>query len=279
MESNKEQQLTGIPETLLIPLWARAAEGEHPEPIVRDDKAAKMVQQIDYDFSKFAKARLSQLGVAIRTMLLDQATSDFLRRKPDGVVVNLGAGLDTRRYRLGVETDWYELDLAESLDLRRRFFEETDRYRFLTASVFDTEWMEKVDDGGRPVLLIAEGLCMYFEESELKPLFGRLAEHFPGAEMLVEVMGPAIVGKSKQHDSLSKIDNAPEFKWGIRDSRVMEAWHPDIRFVEELCYFDYHKKRAGWMGMIIRLPFIRSRIAPRIVRLRFEQSTEGGAKS
>ncbi|AKJ64826.1 class I SAM-dependent methyltransferase [Kiritimatiella glycovorans] len=182
-------KLSGIPETLLIPLWARAVEGEEPDPIVRDDKAAEMVRQIEYDFAKFAKARLSQLGVAIRTMLLDRATSDFLRRNPDGVVVNLGAGLDTRRHRLGVETDWYEPDLAESLELRRRFFEETDRYRFLTASVFDTEWMEKVDDAGRPVLLIAEGLC------------------------------------------------------------------------------------------IVRLPFIRSRIAPRIARLRFEQSTEGGDES
>lgn len=95
--------LTGIPETLLIPLWARAVEGDRPDPIVTDDKAAEMVSQIDYDFSKFESARLSQLGVAIHTMLLDKAVSAFLRCNPEAVVVNLGAGLDTRHDRLGLE--------------------------------------------------------------------------------------------------------------------------------------------------------------------------------
>jgi hypothetical protein len=38
--------------------------------------------------------------------------------------------------------------------------------------------------------------------------------------------------------------------------------------MDEWCYFDYHKERAGLAGFIVRLPFIRARLAPRIVRLR-----------
>jgi O-methyltransferase involved in polyketide biosynthesis len=82
-------------------------------------------------------------------------------------------------------------------------------------------------------------------------------------------MGPAIVGKSKNHDSLSKIENAPELKWGLSDTREIESWHPGIRFVDEWCYFDYHKARAGLAGYIVRIPFIRRRIFPRIARLHF----------
>jgi O-methyltransferase involved in polyketide biosynthesis len=261
---------------MLIPLWARAVETERKDAIVRDDKAAEMVRRIDYDFSKFKKARLSQLGVSIRTMLLDEAAGDFLVRHQDAVVVNLGAGLDTRYERLGLDIEWYELDLPRSIELRRRFFAETERYRFIAQSMLDDSWMDGIGGTGRPVLLIAEGLFMYFEESELRLLMGRLAERFAGAEMLVEVMGPALVGKSKKHDSVSKIDKAPEFKWGIVDSRDLEQWHPGIRFVNEWCYFDYHKRRAGLVGYIVRLPFIRRHIAPRIVHLRFEQEqTEG----
>ena len=265
--------LTGIPETLLIPLWARAVENHHPEPIVRDEKASELLAQIDYEFSKFESAKLSQLGVSIRTKLLDDAVMDFLDRKEQAVVVNLGAGLDTRYERLGIHGfDWYELDLPEAIDLRRRFFIERYGYRFLSKSVFDITWMDEIDDNRKAVLLIAEGLFMYFSEVEIRRLFKDLVRRFPRAEMLLEVMGPYLVGKSKRHDAISKMDAAPEFKWGMKNSRDLEQWHPDIEFVSEWCYFDYYKKRAGWAGRIARLPFIRPHVAPRIVHLRFKKN-------
>jgi O-methyltransferase involved in polyketide biosynthesis len=265
-----DAKLTGIPETLLIPLWARATETNRSNPIVHDEKAVEMVSLIDYDFSKFNKARLSQLGVAVRTMLLDQAAQAFLSQHPDACVINLGAGLDTRYARLRHENAiWYELDLPESLELRRRFFDENARYHFLGKSVFDDQWLKEVETNGRAVLLIAEGLFVYFAEQELRPLLARLAERFGGGHMLVEVQGPGIVGKSKKHDALGKMDDAPEFKWGTADSRDITHWHPNITLVEEWRFFDYHLDRAGWLGWLMRLSFMRRKYEPRIAHLQF----------
>ncbi|MCG8511577.1 MAG: class I SAM-dependent methyltransferase, partial [Rhodospirillales bacterium] len=148
-------ELSGVSETLLIPLWARAAEGKRPDPIFTDTKAAEIVAGVDYDFSKFETAWKSQVGVAVRTKLFDDAVYEFQSRNPDGVVVNLGAGLDTRpvRIRLGDMT-WYDLDLPESMGLRRRFFSESDRCRFLSKSILDLSWMDEVERDGKPVLLI-----------------------------------------------------------------------------------------------------------------------------
>jgi O-methyltransferase involved in polyketide biosynthesis len=115
---------------------------------------------------------------------------------------------------------------------------------------------------------------MYFKEEEIKPLINEIANRFPGSEMLLEVMGPAIVGKSKKHDSLSKIDNAPEFKWGIKNSKDIMNWNPKIEILNEWSYFDYQKERAGFTGYIVRLPFIRKLIDPRIVHLRFARTDE-----
>ena len=268
-----QARLSGIPETLLIPLWARATETTMPKPIIRDEKARDIVSQIDYDFSKFQDARLSQLGVSVRTKLLDNATQAFLDTHPACCVVNLGAGLDTRHTRLRHgDTIWYELDLPEAIELRRTFFKETDRYRFIAASAFDESWIANVDTRDRAVLLIAEGLLMYFGEQELRPLFARLAERFPGARMLAEVQGPGIVGKSKHHDSLGKMDEAPEFRWGTADSRDLTQWHPSIEFIEEWRFFDYHIERAGWLKWPLKLPFLRRKYEPRIVLLRFASS-------
>jgi methyltransferase (TIGR00027 family) len=266
-----EHALAGIPETLLISVWARAAATEEAEAIVRDEKAVEMVSQIDYDFSRFGESRLTRLGVAIRTVLLDNALSAFLQDHPDAVVINLGAGLDTRRTRMKCEDiDWYEIDVPEAIELRRRFFVETDRYHFIAQSMFDLSWIAKVNASGRPVLFLAEALFMFFPEEELKPFFRELAECFPGSEMLFEMLGPLMVGKSKHQETLKKIDSEAEFMWGLKNSRDMESWHPGIRFVEEWNYCDYHKKRWGLFGIIARLPLVRPQVACRIVRLRFD---------
>lgn len=261
-------KLTGIPETMLIPLWARAVETDGPNSIVKDYKAKEIVSQIDYDFKKFKKAKLSQLGVSIRTMLLDRAVTIFLDDNPGCIIINLGAGLDTRRDRLQTaDCTWYELDLPEVIDIRRGFFSENDAYHFVEKSMFDYSWMDDINYDPKSVLIIAEGLFMYFGENELKELMDMIVNRFPGAQMLIEIMGPAIVGKSKKHDSLSKIENAPEFKWGLKKTEDLLHWNSSINIFNEWCYFDYHKKRAGLMGYLVRLPFIRPMIAPRIVHL------------
>jgi methyltransferase (TIGR00027 family) len=267
-------KLTGISETLLIPLGMRAAESMRAKPIVRDPIAINIVSRIDYDFSKFESARLSQLGVSIRTMLLDKALTAFIDSHPDTVVINLGAGLDTRHARLRL-TDivWYELDVPEVIEFRRQFFNPTDKYHFIAKSMFDYSWMNEIEDTGKSVIIIAEGLFMYFEKRELKKLIWRLADRFPGAEMLLEVLGPFLVGKSKHHDSLSKIENKPEFKWGLKKSRELTTWHPRIKLINEWCYFDYHKDRSGLIGYIVRLPIIRPQVASRIVHLGFDVKT------
>ncbi len=263
-----KQNLSGIPETLLIPLAIRASESEKREAIVRDFKAREIVSQIDYDFDKFKSAKLSHLGVCIRTMLLDNALLKFVNEHDDCLVINLGAGLDTRRERLHLDkTIWYDLDVPEAIELRRNFFQASENYNLIPKSMFDFSWFDEIQDEGRPVMIIAEGLFMYFEEDRLKPLMRKLTERFSKANMLLEVMGPLIVGKSKHHDSLSKMEDAPEFKWGIKDSNELTMWAPGIKILDEWCYFDFYKEHAGIIGYIVRLPFIRPYIAPRIVSL------------
>ena len=265
-----EQKLTGVPETLLIPLWARAVESAKPQPIFRDPKAVEMVSSIDYDFGKFEKTWMSQLGVAIRSMLLDRAVSHFVQQNPNAVVVNIGAGLDTRceRFKDNVSC-WYDLDLPEAIALRSQFLGEGENNRAIKGSAFDLNWLGQVDYQGKPLLLIAEGVLMYFDEQKVRKLFTELCSKLPEFDMLFEALAPIAVGKSKHHDTVKKIENAPEFKWGLKESRSLESWDRKIHFLEEWNYFDYHKDRWKWMGVIARLPFLRKQFASRIVHLRF----------
>ncbi len=263
-----EEQLSGIPETLLIPLWARAVETKRSTPIINDIRAVEMVERIEYDFSKFDKAWMSQVGVAIRTKLLDEATMAFINKYPDSVIINIGAGLDTRFFR--VDNDrirWYELDLPESIHIRKKFFNETDRYRMIAKSVFDYSWIKQIDTFTDSVLIIAEGVLMYFEEDDIKSLMARMVVAFPHAEMLFEMMTPTLAKRSKQHDAVSKTD--AEFRWGITSGKEMEALSTKIKYIEEWNYFDYHQDRWRWVRWLALIPAFKNRFNNRIVHLCF----------
>ena len=267
----KPTRLTETPETLLIPLWARARETKRSDAIIRDEKALEMLERIDYDFSRFESTWMSQLGVAVRTEILDRAIGEFIQRNPGAVIINLGAGLDTRHERLdNGKISWYDLDLPEVIDLKKNFFNETDRYHFISRSLFDFSWMGDLHLSGQPVLLIAEGLLVYFPEVKVREIMNELASRFPGGEMLLELLGPALVGKGRFHDTVSKIHGA-EFRWSLKDSRDMETWNQKIRILEEWYFTDYHRERWGWFGMVTRFRALKKLLSNRIVHLKFDQ--------
>ena len=261
--------LLGISETLLIPLWARAVETARPDAIVRDAQAVEVLRKINYDFRKFDKTWMSQLGVAVRTELLDRIVTEFIQKHPEAVVINLGAGLDTRFWRLdNGKVRWFDLDLPEVIELRRQYLQESERCRFIGKSILDRSWISDLHGLGEAVLLIAEGLLMYLEESEVRSLFDYLAGSFPHGEMLMEMLGPWLVGKGQFHDTISKIGGV-EFKWSLNNSRDLERWNSKIEFLDEWYYTDFHRERWRWFGIATRIAFLKKRLSNRIVHIRF----------
>ena len=156
-----EQTLKGIPETLLIPLWAKAVETKLSNPIIKDYKAVEMLEQIDYDFMKFDDEWATQISIAVRTEILDNATKAFIHKNHDSVIVNIGCGLDTRYSRLdNGKIRWYDLDLPESIKFRKQFFKETDRYHMIAKSVFDYRWIQEIPKGKPILYLLKAYLCI-----------------------------------------------------------------------------------------------------------------------
>jgi O-methyltransferase involved in polyketide biosynthesis len=80
-------------------------------------------------------------------MIFDGWVSDFLTAHPGGTVVELGTGLNTRFERVGTDqAHWIDLDLPDTIELRRRFFADSDRRRMLAASVLDQDWLPAVQE-------------------------------------------------------------------------------------------------------------------------------------
>lgn len=68
------------------------------------------------------------------------------------------------------------MDFPEVIDIRRRFYEETDHYHLIGSSVTEYAWLEKIPLEKKKCIVIAEGLFMYLKESEIKRLVKKFTE-------------------------------------------------------------------------------------------------------
>lgn len=92
--------LTGEKQTLLITLYAKALDSRLDDSILHDRFAEAAVRQIDFDFSRVALGKGNERALAMRSHYFDQACREFLDHHPEGQVLNLGCGLDSRIYRV-----------------------------------------------------------------------------------------------------------------------------------------------------------------------------------
>ncbi len=103
-------RLSGVPETMLQTVYARAKESSG-RGAIHDAKAEEIIEKLDYDFSLADKDTAMRGGVIARTIVLDRLTKAWLGAHPGAVVVNIACWLDTRCYRMSGDAHWYNLDL------------------------------------------------------------------------------------------------------------------------------------------------------------------------
>jgi O-methyltransferase involved in polyketide biosynthesis len=221
--------LTPEQETLLIVLYAKA---QPDNPLFFDPKAREILDRVDYDFKQLRVPYKTVVLVCQRAKKLDAVARDFLAEHPAGVVLHLGCGLDSRFWRIdNGQVEWYDLDMPPVIELRRRFYPEHERYHPIASSVTDLAWIDTIAIKDRPVLVVAEGLLMYLDEADVKRLFLRLREVFPGCRLIADVFSKMTARSATKHPSLKQ--TGAKLGWGIDDAHEVESWAPGIRLLEE----------------------------------------------
>jgi len=157
---------------------------------------------------------------------------------PDGLVISLGEGLETRARRVdNGRMRWLSVDLPEAMRLREAFLPPTERFRHLTMSALDPEWMARTDSVG-PVCVVAQGLLMYLEPDAVGRLLGRMAAYLPGARLVFDTIPPwllswlTLLGLNQ-----TSIYRLPRMPWGIARDDIeptLRRWCPGLGPVEML---------------------------------------------
>jgi O-methyltransferase involved in polyketide biosynthesis len=222
-------ELGDVQQTLFVPLSARAAETRRRHPALRDPKAVEIMDSVDVP--AVYSANWGGFLTNARTLVFDWWVRDFLRVDPGGTIVELGTGLNTRFERLdNGQCHWIDLDLPDTIELRRRFFADTPdgRRRMVAASVLDDGWHDLVAACPPPYFLVADGVLPYLPEEAITSALARIAARFPGAKIAFDTYGRRTM--ERQHQLAQRRGMAARWQWACDDPRTLESL--GLRLVE-----------------------------------------------
>ena len=225
-------ELDGVPETLLWNLHHRAAEARRPDTILHDPRAVALVDAIDFPFlERFGPATHAQWQ-ALRALRFDAAVRAFLARHPQATVAALGEGLETQFWRVDNRAvRWLSVDLPEVIQLRAALLPpDSPRQSSFAGSALDPAWMD-IPNPAHGLLIVAQGLLMYFQPAAVHRLIATCAQRFPGASMLLDGVPPwfsrrTLSGRLETREGY----RTPPMPWSLDNAEIARprALHPNI---------------------------------------------------
>ena len=223
MHSSKiKVKLGPTQETLMIPLFARAIETKRKQGLLNDPKAVEIVDSVDYDFDKW-KNSLTLIGATIRTLMFDKEVSHFLSKHPNGTIIEIGTGLNTRYERLNNDkAQWLELDLPDSLALRRHFFSDTKNRKMIEANAQNTDWFQEVLKYPAPYCFVSEAVFIYLDNPYVEKTLQAMSLSFPQAQFIIDTTSSSLVNRQHKHDLMSKMSKDSWFRWRCDDPSSLE---------------------------------------------------------
>ena len=133
-------------------------------------------------------------------------------------VLNLGAGLDTRPYRLDLPSDlrWIEVDFPKIIDHKNeKLKEHTPRCKLervqldLSNVELRDNFLEKISSTSKNVLVITEGVIPYLSNIEARSLADALKKHSNFTHWITEYYSPEILKFLRTPKRLTQMKNSP----------------------------------------------------------------------
>ncbi|MBD3885560.1 SAM-dependent methyltransferase [Phormidium tenue FACHB-886] len=208
MEPALLQSSDPVSYTARIVAAKRAIEQLQSSPLFKDPYAAALAgDEVDALLSRWNKVAEAQAVpleqvitkrtryIAVRTKFMDDLLNSRLAKAEYKQVVILGAGLDTRAYRLAWApgTTVYEVDCPEVLQYKAQVLQDITpacTYRPVSGDLAtpDAKWAAAILDAGYqttvPTIWLVEGVVMYLQEKEVHLLLQTLSQlSVPGSAL------------------------------------------------------------------------------------------------
>jgi methyltransferase (TIGR00027 family) len=198
-------EIAHVSDTALMTAGCRALETDRPDGLIRDPFAAHLAGDRGMAIARALAGGLDRMcfGIGIRSRFLDKLVLDTVSEHGIATVLSIGAGLDSRPWRLELPAAlrWIEVDFPEMLDYKDAIMASSApkcRRERLAADLNDAAGRQSVFGaaGDGPTLMITEGLLMYLPA----PTIEALAAATPAGHWLLDVSSPEMASRVRMDD-------------------------------------------------------------------------------
>lgn len=261
-----------VQETLVIPLYSRKLCARYYPDIFEDESAARLLENIEYDFSEMEKKSLGAiqkfgaLEVAIRQFDIAEEVREYLREHPEAAVVNMGCGLDqTGELCDNGRCHIFNLDMEDVISVRNELIPPGERVHNIAADLNDTEWFDNIDASNGAVFF-ASGVFYYFRREQVKNLLRKMSFRFPGGKLVFDSAGKTTVRLMiNSWIKMSGINNADAYFYIDDMKKDIALWLPNAKVTSREYMRGYHSLKSPSVGRASR---IMARICDRVMKMR-----------
>jgi methyltransferase (TIGR00027 family) len=238
-----EPPIRHVSDTAFMIAQHRALESARPDALFSDPLAARLAGSRGAEIVKKMKAgRMTGWTVAIRTRVIDAYITEAIARGVD-TVVNLGAGLDTRPYRLPLPPTltWIEVDYPDVIAFKEAQLQgQSPRCRLervgldLAHLPERQKLLSRIDAGARRIQVLTEGVVPYLDVEAAGSLADDLRALRHVESWIVDYIAPEVHAYRKRAGTDQQMREAP-FKflpsdwggffaahgWKIREARYL----------------------------------------------------------
>lgn len=199
---NSTTPIRHISDTALWVAVYRAQESERTDAVFRDPYARKLAGERGVQIAAAMPfARRHSWSYTARTWLVDQVIERSVQQGTD-MVINLAAGLDSRPYRMRLPTSlrWIEIDLPDMLNYKQEILAAERPVCALERVPLDLKdtaarraLFQRLGVDARQVLVVSEGLIIYFDTDDAAELARDLAAPTTFRLWVTDLTSPALL--------------------------------------------------------------------------------------
>lgn len=219
----------------------RMLDAESSKPLIGDSYAKLLMGDdgLEYwqEFKHFKGPNASNIA---RHYIIDTAILKLLIQHPDSTIILIGAGFDSRAFRLPAG-NWVEIDEPAIIAYKDHVLPASGAKNRLERIAIDFETEKLVDKlaphaGKKNVIVILEGVLMYLDAAAKDELISTLTHLFPQHELFCDIMAKYFFERLAQKLHTHFVRHGSAFK--------------DLREVPELLFTQKGYKKMSMVSTI-----------------------------
>jgi methyltransferase (TIGR00027 family) len=222
-ENAMAEQIAHVSDTAFWVAWYRWLETQRKDALFRDPLAGKLVGERGQKLARhMGIERAMAWSMSLRTYIIDSYILEAVAGGAAGsvdCVINLGAGLDTRPYRLGLKPDfpWIEVDFANIVTFKDETLADDRPICRLERIACDLSQdaarralLADLNQRGRNILVLTEGVIPYLTNEAVAALAKNLNEQSHINHWITDYFSPFFLGLAARGAIVKQLQkNAP----------------------------------------------------------------------